>query len=264
MLYPILAALAPAIIGAIYIYTRDKSAPEPAKLLLKAFGYGVVSIGVTMLIVAPLSYMGIVPDEIRSFGDSVTTSFLGAAIPEEVAKFLMLMLLLKKHRNEFDQYIDAVVYAAFVALGFAAIENIMYVIGSEDWTTVAVTRALLAVPGHMLYGVIMGYYVSLALFMPQRKGHYLTLAVAVPVLAHGFYDVMALSSGVIDEGLALVMMALLIFFVSRLWKHCIKIIKRHNEADQKAKAEAEAAEEEERKLDSANNNIYKNDCYGGK
>ena len=98
----------------------------------------------------------------------------------------------------FDYRFDAVVYCVFAALGFAALENILYV--AQFGFAVAVSRALLSVPGHCFFAVYMGiylgqakmveramqrYYIELPDEMPEQ---YLRASLLVPTLLHGFWD----------------------------------------------------------------------------
>lgn len=131
MLLPLLSALIPAIVLLGYIYWRDRKSPEPIWQLVKATALGVASIGVSLCISRPLQAIGLIPEDIYSIGDAISVAFLGAAIPEELAKFLLLWLFLRNNRH-FDERMDGIVYAVCISLGFAGLENVLYVIGDED------------------------------------------------------------------------------------------------------------------------------------
>ena len=95
------------------------------------------------------------------------------------------------HHPAFDYRFDAVVYCVFSALGFAALENVLYV--AESGLRTAVMRALLSVPGHFFFAVYMGIYLGEAKVCERcgqrrRRGYYLLCSLAVPVLLHGFWD----------------------------------------------------------------------------
>jgi len=158
----LIAAVLPAIILLIYIYNKDKVQPEPTKWLVKGFLFGVISAFASTLISSPLGWLGFyTTGEAATFREAVSVAFFGAAIPEEAAKLLMLWLLLRKNPY-FDEKIDGVVYAACVGMGFAAIENVMYLSTYySTWVTVGLTRALISVPGHFMFAIAMGYYYSL-------------------------------------------------------------------------------------------------------
>ena len=87
--------------------------------------------------------------------DTTIQAFFVAALPEESFKLLALWLLLRKNPY-FDEHFDGIVYAVCVGLGFAAVENVFFVVGEEgNWMGVAVNRALLAVPGHYAFAVVL-------------------------------------------------------------------------------------------------------------
>jgi RsiW-degrading membrane proteinase PrsW (M82 family) len=168
-------------------------------------------------------------DDAYTFADAINISFLGAAIPEELSKLFVLWLFLRKNPF-FDERMDGIVYAVCVSLGFAGLENFMYVIGDADWMSVALTRAFTAVPGHFCFGVIMGYFYSLAKFGTQKKRYYSAMALIAPIVAHGIYDTIAFTVGLnISVGLSVMLMLLFLVFCFYLWKWAAKSIKRHVE-----------------------------------
>ena len=116
-------ALLPAIILLYYTYQQDKLQREPVKEVVKGFFFGALSVLVSLLISVPFMSMGLFPMELGSFPDAVRQAFLGAAVPEETAKLLMLWLLLRNSRY-FDERMDGIVYAVSVGMGFAAFENV--------------------------------------------------------------------------------------------------------------------------------------------
>lgn len=189
----ILAALAPVVAILWYIYRKDKLQPEPPIWLMKAFGFGVISAFLGLcLSIAICSSLGI------EIGESVCTNipeafanaFLSAAIPEEAAKLLMLWLLLRKNPH-YDELFDGIVYAVFIGMGFAGLENIEYLLGGisdGSWVGIGIGRALLAVPGHALFAVLMGYYYSLYHFGIDRSTKTMIMIPAAPILAHGIWD----------------------------------------------------------------------------
>lgn len=167
----------------IFIYFQDKYQKEPIKSLLKAFFGGwlavVMDIGLVTTIDYSIGLFPILPNTV--FYDS----FLTAAIPEELCKFLIFMIFIWRDKN-FDEYFDGIVYASFIGLGFACVENIEYVFMYGFGT--GVSRALFAVPGHFLFGVLMGYFLSLAKFTPEKRKKYIFLGLLIAIIAHGLYD----------------------------------------------------------------------------
>jgi protease PrsW len=123
---------------------------------------------------------------------SATTAVFGAAIPEETVKFFILVVLAEEH-VDVRRLQDVIVLGLAVSLGFATLENFLYVISNDDWKTIAALRAITAVPGHGLDGLAMG-----ALLVSARlngiKGSGIReiwsakYALIVPVLLHAAYD----------------------------------------------------------------------------
>lgn len=226
----LLAALAPIAILAYYIYRRDKFQKEPVKELLKAFGMGILSVPVSLLISTPLEFAGFYSMETQTLLDAVKLSFLGAAIPEEIAKFLMLWLFVRKSRC-FDENVDGIVYASVVSLGFAAVENILYLVTNyESWISVGITRALFSVPGHFFFGVLMGYYYSLFRFYPAVGRKVKWLVLGAPILAHGLFDTVLFSVEVLP-GLSAALMIAFILLCNSLRKRASRSIAEHLERD---------------------------------
>ena len=226
----LLAALAPIAILAYYIYRRDKFQKEPVKELLKAFGMGILSVPVSLLISTPLEFAGFYSMETQTLLDAVKLSFLGAAIPEEIAKFLMLWLFVRKSRC-FDENVDGIVYASVVSLGFAAVEKILYLVTNyESWISVGITRALFSVPGHFFFGVLMGYYYSLFRFYPAAGRKVKWLVLGAPILAHGLFDTVLFSVEVLP-GLSAALMIAFILLCNSLRKRASRSIAEHLERD---------------------------------
>lgn len=146
---------------------------------------------------------------------TTTMAFVVAALPEETFKLFALWMVLRKNPY-FDEHFDGIVYAVCVGLGFAAFENLMYVAGEEDWVSTAILRALLAVPGHYAFALLMGYYYSVYHFV-DHSPKVAACVLLVPVLAHGAYDAIAMSSLVSPyiEGISFLV---LVFFCVKMHK----------------------------------------------
>ena len=203
------AALLPAVILMLFILRRDSKHPEPIGQLVRAFFFGVLSIPVSQLFSTPLMMSGLLPEYHDAF-TATLFSFGAAAIPEELGKFIMLWLFLRKNK-EYDEHVDGVVYAVCIGLGFAAVENIMYLFGSgEDWFGTAVARGLLSVPGHFFFAVLMGYYYSLVHFGHDNMRNRV-FVLGAPILAHGIYDAICMTLEVAPAYQGLLAIALLLF-----------------------------------------------------
>lgn len=218
----LISALTPVAVLLWYIYRKDKVQPEPTKWLLKAFGFGVLSIFLSFVFSVPaclLFGMEMDANTYSSIREAFADAFVLAAIPEELAKFIMLWLLLRKNPH-FDEKFDGIVYAVCIGMGFAGIENVMYLAGGiEDgsWIGIGISRALFSIPGHFFFAVLMGYYYSLYHFGIDRSPKAKAMILVAPILAHGLFDGILFCMNV-DEGLALICLFLFLYFFNKLRK----------------------------------------------
>lgn len=222
LLFVLLSALAPVAVALWYIFKKDSAQPEPTKWLAKAFWYGVLSALLSFAFSTPLGAifgMELDAEVYPSIFDAFADAFLLAAIPEELAKLIMLWLLLRKNPH-FDEKFDGIVYAVCIGMGFAGIENVMYLVGGmEDgsWIGMGISRALFSIPGHFLFAVLMGYYYSLYYWSIDRSLKAKAMILVAPVIAHGLFDGILFSMNV-DEGLAVICLFLFLYFFNKLRK----------------------------------------------
>jgi RsiW-degrading membrane proteinase PrsW (M82 family) len=182
----LLVSIAPIAIILFYIYYRDKYEKEPIPLLLKGLFSGMII--VFPILIAEQTVSSLLPILFSGkIGHAFGNAFFVAALCEEAFKLLAVYLLVWKNPN-FNERFDGIVYAVFVSLGFALVENIMYVFSNGMST--GFSRAFTAVPAHAMFGIMMGYYLGLAKFSPNHssKGLMLQLAFLVPFFLHGVYD----------------------------------------------------------------------------
>ena len=221
----------PAIVLFAFIYLKDRRQPEPAGKLLKAFFFGVLSIPLTFVLCAVIELIWPNVYLPGSLMDAAYNAFATAAIPEEAAKLVMLMLVLRNNKY-FNEKLDGIVYAVCVTLGFAAIENVMYLFSSgEDVLFLAILRAVLSVPTHFLCGVIMGYFVSLAKFYPARRTRNIALAFVVPMLAHGLYDCLLMYGSGEGSSYFAVLFISVLALCYYMWKVSLRLIREHTQRD---------------------------------
>ncbi len=226
----IIAALLPVAVLLFYIWRKDSLAPEPAGQLVKAFAFGALSIPLSLCISTPLSMLGLYTTEPATILGSICLSFFGAAIPEEAAKLFMLWLLLRRNRF-FDEKMDGIVYAVCVSLGFAAVENMMYLFGNyESWISVGITRALFSIPGHFCFGVLMGYYYSLMRFDPVSSKRNTALIFLAPVIVHGLFDTILFSINV-APAISGILTILFLIFCHKMWQYASQSIRKHLQRD---------------------------------
>lgn len=224
LLYHVLLFLSvlPAALLIIFIYRQDKYQKEPFKSLFKAFFGGMLSVVFTIVTVRIIDYtIGLIPYLNQTvFYDS----FITAGIPEELCKFLVFMIFIWNDKN-FDEYFDGIVYASFISLGFATVENIMYVMPGGIGT--GIVRALISVPAHFLFGVILGYFLSLAKFNSNKKGRYIIIGLLIAMAAHGLFDWLLMFSDRMGGALSSFIYTFFIAGDVMLWRLGLRLIKKH-------------------------------------
>lgn len=179
-----IAALLPIIVVIFLVYYLDKHEKEPKSLLIKHFFLGAfISIIITTLI-----YMAF--DRVLPLNDNFSVlqqfikAFIVVALTEEFSKYIIVKYVAQPNKA-FNEPFDGIMYAVMVSMGFAATENIFYVIDGGMGTAVA--RAFTAVPAHATFAILMGYYMGKAKFSNNRIKLNLT-GLALAVLFHGAYD----------------------------------------------------------------------------
>ena len=238
-------AILPVIVLMIFIYRQDKYQKEPIKSLAKAFIGGIISIPIDIIIVTGI--------DAALNGTAISntvffSAFLEAGIPEEFSKFLIFMLLIWRDKN-FDEYFDGIVYATFIGLGFACVENIQYVFSYGFQT--GVVRALLSVPGHFLFGVVMGYFLSLAKFHPEKRGTYMISGLLLAMFAHGLFDWLLMVASVLPLVGGIIYLVFLWGDI-KLWKLGLKYINKQQE-NSRRQAQKAALQDVEKQIHSGLN-----------
>lgn len=209
------AALLPAFLLWLYIWKKDKQKEPTSRLAKAVFGGIAICIPVAIVEVGIQTMLFGVDGKPTSLLGTTTMAFFVAALPEEAFKLLALWMVLRKNPY-FDEHFDGIVYAVCVGLGFAAFENIMYVFGNEDWVSTAIVRALLAVPGHYAFAILMGYYYSVYHFV-DHSPKIAACVLLVPFLAHGIYDALAMS-GIVSSVIGGLCFFILIYFCVKMHK----------------------------------------------
>lgn len=203
--FKILAAIAPTILLAAIIIRKDRH-PEPIGWLLTAVGLGVL-VGPAVLLLGFLALPDISTD---TFMGAFLSSFINAAIPEEALKFSALYFLVKRCKH-FDEMFDGIVYAVCIGMGFAGFENILYLFSAEnEWISVGISRALLSVPMHYFFAIIMGAFFSLGWFDKKNRKVYMTASLVLPIIVHGTYDTLCFSLG-LDENVSFYILVAFLF-----------------------------------------------------
>lgn len=228
-----ISAILPVALLLFFIYRKDKYQPEPLGKLLLTFFVGCLSVLPAATQEGFLMYFS--PSaEMLPVANGIYTGYIVAGLSEEMWKLILLMLVIWRSPH-FDEYFDGIVYAVYLSLGFACVENVMYVLGGDDQLATALMRGLLAVPAHFLFAVIMGYHLSLAKFDPSDRRRHLFHALFYPLLMHGTYDALLMVStnlGADGDSFNIVCGVLFIAFIVfdiKMWRWGLKRIKRLQE-----------------------------------
>ena len=160
--YLLILGFAPALFWLWYFYLKDRYAPEPRAWILRIFLLGMLS---TIPIALIEGMIGIV------FPSDVFLAVVVAPVVEEIGKFLVVYWFVFR-RPVFDEPVDGIVYAVTAALGFAALENFVYLFAAYSETLtlpleLSLLRAVLSVPGHALMSSMWGYALGQSLVTPH-------------------------------------------------------------------------------------------------
>ena len=222
MILTFIIAIIPTVVLGYFIYKKDILEKEPIGLLSLLFIFGVI-------LTIPASSM---EQLILPFIEKITNpvvynlvlSFVGISLIEEGCKALVTYEMCWKNKN-FNHIYDAIVYSVFTSLGFATLENILYVMifGIDA----ALLRAIVSVPAHAFFGVSMGYYMGNAKRAQiknnkSEKNKNIILSILAPIVMHGIFDFLLLTN---SESMVI------IFFIFVFFMYVISYlkVKKHSE-----------------------------------
>lgn len=214
----IIIAITPTVALALGIYLTDRYDREPWHLLLRIFLMGALSVIPVMLVQRALLSINV----FSGLLSVAYTAFIVAGLTEEFFKRFVVIHGVYNHAN-FDEKLDGIVYSVFSALGFATVENIIYVIFRYMGTYyVGIMRGLLSVPGHMLFGITMGYYLSLSKYTKdlRLKNHYYKMSLIIPAILHGLFNFILMAQ-------IPILMVIFIPYVIYLWVSNLKRLNQY-------------------------------------
>lgn len=180
-------AISPILVCLLWIYFKDRYDKEPVTTLIKYFILGVIT-----------SIFGIIIErfliDINTFNGTdliLYTSFVVAGFTEESLKALTLIPNLVKEKY-FNEKLDGIIYSVFLSLGFATVENLIYILYEEESLVfqVSLSRGIIAIPAHIMFAITMGYYVGKYKFEENKfkRREYLIMSILAPIILHGVFD----------------------------------------------------------------------------
>ena len=205
MLELLALAIAPALFILLYIWKKDRYEPEPLHLITWVFFLGALSTIPALILEYP-------------FPEGVFSSAVIAPVAEELVKFSVVFLVMYRH-PEFDEPMDGIVYATAASLGFATVENILYVL--EGGIGVGILRALMSVPGHVIFSCIWGFALGMAKFPPESsRVRIIFTGLFGAMLLHGIYNFSIEVLGV------LALLVILVVIIPSGWWFTVRNIKK--------------------------------------
>ena len=176
----ILIGFAPGLYWLWYFYKRDELEPEPRKMIIAAYLTGILATFVVIGIQIPFKI------------DQFTRIIVAAPILEELSKFLMVWIFFYRNKN-FNEPMDGIVYSAAVALGFASLENAMYLVQAYTQAPTVLSntlliRAFLSVPAHALFSSFWGYALAKYKFGSDKKIIIIFVGLLLSMLMHSLFN----------------------------------------------------------------------------
>lgn len=213
-------AFLPPILWLIF-YLREDRHPEPKRLILLAFIGGIFAAGASL--VAECAWVSFFSSGSCTSGIQFSFNpiilFLGIALIEEYAKYLSVKIAILRRPN-FDEPVDAMIYMITAAMGFAALENLLFLLpilhrSASIGIEITANRFLGANLLHALSSGLVGFFLARAFFSPRRH-HFIALGIIIATLLHTLFNYLIL----IREGatqatllivLLLTLMAVMVF-----------------------------------------------------
>lgn len=186
-IYILILALLPVVCFLVWIYYKDKYEKEPVAKLVQYFFMGIL---VSILAIFMEIYLSKF-NNLSGIESNIYTAFFVAAFTEEGVKSIILIPMLLGEKD-FNEKLDGIIYSIILSLGFATVENIIYLMKERVDLSLglAITRGLISIPSHIMFAITMGYYISKYKFAKDnnKKIKYLFYAVIIPILLHGVFD----------------------------------------------------------------------------
>ena len=180
----LLLAIAPATIIILYIYFKDKFEKEPIPFLFKNFLLGATASVLITVILGGFADRFLPVTNVANIFQQFVKAFIVVALVEEFSKYVIVKYYAQRNK-EYNEPFDGIVYAVMVSMGFATLENVLYVF--QHGVSTGILRAFTAVPAHATFAILMGYFMGKAKFSKNRIVLNLT-GLFFATLFHGAYD----------------------------------------------------------------------------
>ncbi|MCC6462458.1 MAG: PrsW family intramembrane metalloprotease [Saprospiraceae bacterium] len=212
-------AVLPGFFISYVIFRADKFDREPLAPLVLCFVFGAAATVPAVLVERwAFAAVGSPPFD---WGQTAVLAFGALAFNEELIKFILLLTLAFPHRF-FNEPLDGIVYAVLIAMGFATLENLAY--ADRFGLQTVLLRTLTAVPAHLAFAIVQGYYAGLAKFeSAPRQQRLLALGLGLSILLHGLYDLLIMQ----NRSRWLVVLGTLVLYLSLIF--CGRMIQHHQE-----------------------------------
>jgi RsiW-degrading membrane proteinase PrsW (M82 family) len=216
----ILPVIIPVLFWAGYHYYKDRHLPEPISRLLLALVLGIGSFFLGIFMYEALDLVNLRYDPYylakTNLPGLLAFAILGIGIIEELAKMIPFILVVI-HLKSFDEPIDGIIYASFIALGFAAFENfqyLQYVSNTEAWA-----RGIAGPVIHIVFASVWGYYIGTAWLCRRNLIRTIFLSLAFTAFLHGIYDAIVIAKPVMALPLAA-------FLIIAIWIWRLQLIRK--------------------------------------
>ncbi len=226
----------PSIAWLIFFLHEDRK-PEPGKMILKVFFWGMLISIPVILVSIPINLL-LVQTNLSDFAVSLIMVVAVAAVIEETAKYLVVKQTVLKS-PECDEPMDLMIYAITAALGFAALENLFFLFPAEfpfSQKMMMVESYLRFISGtflHALVSGIMGYFIALSIRYSQKRFQLVFTGVSVAILLHAAYNFSIMYSEVqtyvaLIAPILLITLFIIVFFCFNKLKKMKSVCKINN------------------------------------
>ncbi len=186
--YLIIFALLPSFIWLLFFLKKDAN-PESNEMILKVFLYGMLAVIPAAIIqLGFIEIIGKLP--FSPFLILILSLFIAVSLVEELSKYLVVHFKVLKN-SELDEPPDVMLYMIIAALGFAAFENILYILQQEtlfDMLLLNFFRFLAPVFGHALWSGTLGYFLALSFYEPKQRFKLLTFGFILVSILHTVFN----------------------------------------------------------------------------